>query len=80
MVSLITKKLIFILFISVSLFAQSRTNLEMINMLVDSSAFSISFQIPDSNFEYNIEYKSVAEYSAQCHVGDGYARWYGGVV
>ncbi len=64
MVTLKTKILILILFLSVSLLAQSRTNLEMINMLVDSSVLSISSRISDSHFEYNIDYQSVAEYSA----------------
>jgi hypothetical protein len=64
MITLKIKILIFILFLNVSLFAQSRTNLEMIYMLVDSSANLISSQITDSNFKYNIEYQTVAEYSA----------------
>jgi len=33
-------------------------------MLVDSSASSISSQITDSNIEYNLEYQTIAEYSA----------------
>ncbi len=64
MITLKTKILFFFLFISTSIFTQSRTNLEMLNILVDSSALSISSQISDSNFEYNIEYQTVAEYSA----------------
>ncbi len=56
--------IIFIIFISVSLLAQSRTNLEMINILVDSSATSISSQITDPQFEFNIEYQTIAEYSS----------------
>jgi len=64
MITLKTKTLFFFLFISASVFTQSRTNLEMLNILVDSSTSVISSQISDSNFEYNIEYQTVAEYSA----------------
>ena len=64
MITLKTKILFYLLFISTSIFAQSRTNLEMFNSLVDSSVLSISFQISDSNFEYHVEYKTIAEYSA----------------
>ena len=63
MVTLNIKILSFILLISVSLLAQSRTNLEVINMLVDSSALSISSQISDLYSKYKIDYQSVEEYS-----------------
>ena len=63
MITINTKILFFFLFISTSIFSQSRTNLEMLNALVDSSALSISSQISDSNFEYFLENQTVAEYS-----------------
>lgn len=63
MITIKTKILFFFLFISTSIFAQSRTNLEMLHTLVDSSALSISSQISDSNFEFFIENQTVAEYS-----------------
>lgn len=63
MITLNTKTLFFFLFISTSIFAQNRTNLEMLNILVDSSALSISAQIFGSNIEYVLGYQTVAEYS-----------------
>lgn len=64
MITLKTKSVLFFLLISTLVLAQSRTNLEMLNALVDSSTLSISSQISDSNFEYSIEHQTVAEYSA----------------
>ncbi len=64
MIIIKTKILFSILLIGGSVFAQSRTNLEMLNALVDSSVFSISSQISDSKNEFNIKYQTVAEYSA----------------
>ncbi len=63
MITIKTKALFFFLFIGISIFAQSRTNLEIINALVDSSTLVLSSQITDSISEYNIEYQTVAEYS-----------------
>lgn len=63
MITIKTKTLFFFLFIGISIFAQSRTNLEIINALVDSSTLVLSSQITDSIREYNIEYQTVAEYS-----------------
>ena len=64
MITLKTKILFLFLFGSTFLFAQNKTNLEMLNTLVDSSAFTIISQISDLNNEYNIVYQTVAEYSA----------------
>ncbi len=64
MINIRIKTILFFLFISALTFAQSRTNLEMLNKLVDSSAYAVSSKILDLNKEYNVEYEAVAEYSA----------------
>ncbi|MCF6269010.1 MAG: hypothetical protein L3J41_04815 [Melioribacteraceae bacterium] len=64
MITLKTKIIFFFLILTTSVFTQGRTNLELLNSLVDSSALSISSKLSDSTFEYNVEYQTVAEYSA----------------
>ena len=58
-----TIKILLLLFISSLLFAQGRTNLEMINQLVDSSTTKISNEIINRSVGYNLQLNSVIDYS-----------------
>ncbi len=55
-------KILLLLFTSSLLFAQGKTNLEMINRLVDSSSIKIASKITNKNVEYSLQLNSVAEY------------------
>ncbi len=55
-------KIFLLLFTSSLLFAQGKTNLEMINKLVDSSSIKIASEITNKTVEYSLQLNSVAEY------------------
>ncbi len=55
-------KIFLLLFASSLLFAQGKTNLEMINKLVDSSSIKIASEITNRTVEYSLQLNSVAEY------------------
>jgi len=56
-------KILLLLFTSSQLFAQGKTNLEMINQLVDSSTTKISNEIINRSVGYNLQLNSVIDYS-----------------
>ncbi len=56
-------KILILVFASTLLHAQNKTNLEMINQLVDSSSSKIVDEITNESISYNLHISSVKEYS-----------------